>query len=205
MSSGLSVRDMTLADVGIRIEYFHGASDGHLRTLGVDRSLLPDRQAWRAFYEEDHARPLHQRANFSLVWELDGQPVGFSSTDRIIFGQEAFMHLHIVDASLRQGGFGVEYVKMSTRVYFKKLSCSDCSASPTRSTQRQTAPCSERASSTCSHMRRPPVRLTSPRSPTDGCSKTRAGNTQAESDQTRTPRRKVSVKSEETVCQHGWE
>jgi hypothetical protein len=36
----LTVREMRLSEVGIRIGYFHDASDEYLRMLGVDRSLL---------------------------------------------------------------------------------------------------------------------------------------------------------------------
>lgn len=54
----LLVREMELSEVGIRIDYFHDATDEHLRTLGVDRALLPSRTAWRRFYETDYARPV---------------------------------------------------------------------------------------------------------------------------------------------------
>ena len=42
--SRLEVREMTLADVGLRIDYFHDADNAHLDRLGVDRALLPSRQ-----------------------------------------------------------------------------------------------------------------------------------------------------------------
>jgi hypothetical protein len=57
----LQVREMQLAEVGIRIDYFHDASDEHLLTLGVQRALLPSRQAWRDWYEADCARPIQPR------------------------------------------------------------------------------------------------------------------------------------------------
>src|ERR1700728_287565 len=102
----LIVREMQLSEVDIRINYFHDASDEYLRMLGVDRALLPTRHAWRAFYEEDCARPIQHRVNYSLVWECNGVVVGFSSTDRIDFGNEAFMHLHILAARRRSTGLG---------------------------------------------------------------------------------------------------
>jgi hypothetical protein len=104
---------MRLSEVSIRIDYFHDASDDYLRVLGVDRTLLPTREAWRAFYEEDYARPIRDRVNYSLVWQLNGRVVGFSSTDRIDFGNEAFMHLHVVEAGLRSSGLGTQFVRLS--------------------------------------------------------------------------------------------
>lgn len=121
MEPNLTVREMKLADVGIRIDYFHDASDEHLRSLGVDRSLLPMREGWFAHYEEDFERPVRERVSYSLVWELDGRPVGFSSTDRIVFGTEAFMHLHILRSSQRRAGLGSEFVKMSAQKYIQVL------------------------------------------------------------------------------------
>jgi RimJ/RimL family protein N-acetyltransferase len=117
----LTVREMRLDEVGLRIDYFHDASDEYLRTLGVDRSLLPGREAWLAQYEEDYARPLRQRRSYLLAWELDGDVVGFSSTDRIEFGEQAFMHLHILRDPQRRGGLGAEFVRQSAAVYFEVL------------------------------------------------------------------------------------
>jgi RimJ/RimL family protein N-acetyltransferase len=117
----LTIREMRLSEVSVRIDYFHDASDEYLRVLGVDRTLLPTREAWRAFYEEDYGRPIRDRLNYSLVWQLDGKVVGFSSTDRIDFGNEAFMHLHVVEAGLRSNGLGTQFVRLSAQAYFTSL------------------------------------------------------------------------------------
>ena len=110
---------MLLSEVDLRIGYFHDAPDDYLRTLGVDRALLPSRQAWRESYAADHARPIQERHSYSLVWELDGQVVGFSSVDRISFGEQAFMHLHILESGRRRSGMGTEFVKLSAAHYFR--------------------------------------------------------------------------------------
>jgi RimJ/RimL family protein N-acetyltransferase len=117
----LAVREMQLAEVDLRINYFHESSDEHLRTLGVDRDKLPTPEAWRSAYEQDYARPIPDRESYSVVWELDGRAVGFSSADHIVFGKEAFMHLHILEPSRRQKGLGAEFVRMSADTYFGVL------------------------------------------------------------------------------------
>lgn len=117
----VTVREMTLADVELRIGYFHNASDEHLHALGVDRDLLPTQEEWRAFYREDDTRPIEERLNYALVWELDGQPVGFSSADRIVFGTEAFMHLHILRPERRRSGLGTDCVRKSAQAYLEVL------------------------------------------------------------------------------------
>jgi RimJ/RimL family protein N-acetyltransferase len=115
LERAMSVREMELREVGLRIEYFHASSDEHLRMLGVDRALLPTREAWRQFYVDDYARPLRERVNYLLAWELDGETVGFSSADRIEFGEQA------LNPGLRRQGFGAAFVRQSAVVYFRML------------------------------------------------------------------------------------
>jgi RimJ/RimL family protein N-acetyltransferase len=121
VSAGATVRPLRLDEVDIRIDYFHDASDDYLQKLGVDRALLPPKDAWRAYYEEDFARPIAERETYNLAWELDGRVVGFSAVDHIDFGEEAFMHLHIIEEPRRRGGLGTEFVRLSTREYFRTL------------------------------------------------------------------------------------
>lgn len=119
--SDLRVREMQLSEVGIRIDYFHDASDEYLTKLGVDRTLLPSRQAWHEWYEADYARPIHERENYLLVWLLGEEIVGFSSTDKISFGDHAFMHLHILRDGQRRSGLGAKFVQLSAAQYFAAL------------------------------------------------------------------------------------
>lgn len=120
-SENLSVREMHLDDVQLKINYFHNGSDELLNLMGVDRDRLPSREAWLQFFKDDDLRPIDERINYSLVWEIDGSPVGFSSTDRIVLGETAFMHLHIIDPTIRGSGFGVQFVRLSTDAYVETL------------------------------------------------------------------------------------
>ena len=112
---------MDPSEIDIRIDYFHNASDSYLQTLGVDRALLPSPEAWRSSYEADCTLPIEERNGLALLWQLDGRAVGFSSSDRIVFGVEAHMHLHLLEADDRRRGLGVEFVKKSAEHYFRVL------------------------------------------------------------------------------------
>jgi RimJ/RimL family protein N-acetyltransferase len=109
----LSVRELRPDEMGIRVGYFHGAGDEHLRRMGVDRALLPPPDEWLAAYAADAARPRHERITSSLAWERDGEVVGFGSIDRITYGEEAFFHLHLLDEGRRRHGLGVPFVRLS--------------------------------------------------------------------------------------------
>jgi RimJ/RimL family protein N-acetyltransferase len=113
------VRPMEIAEVDLRIDYFHDASDSYLTKLGVDRALLPSRETWRESSAKDLAQPPAERDSYRLVWELDGRIVGFSSVDHIDFGEQAFMHLHIFEEPDRRGGLGTEFVRLSAAEYFR--------------------------------------------------------------------------------------
>lgn len=112
---------MKLDEVSLIIDYFHSASPEHLETLGVDPTRLPERGRWRQLYEYDYSQPLEKRLSIALAWELEGRPIGFSTVDKIKFGEEAHMHLHVVEPNLRQKGHGSAFVKRSAEVYFELL------------------------------------------------------------------------------------
>jgi RimJ/RimL family protein N-acetyltransferase len=115
------VREMPPELVDLRIRYFHDASDDYLVSLGVDRDRLPEPDAWRDDHRREARLPLFDRQQFVLLWELDDHPVGFSSLHPIVFGDHAFMHLHIVEAPNRRRGLGTEFVKRSAEVYFDRF------------------------------------------------------------------------------------
>ncbi len=115
----IAVREMRADEIHIRSDYFHGATDAELLALGVDRARLPSPRAWQESYEEDRSRSLEERSGYALVWMLDHVVVGFSTADRIVFGQQAFMHLHILDADRRRRGLGTQFVGLSARAYFE--------------------------------------------------------------------------------------
>ena len=120
-SAGLTVREMAIGEVGVVIDYFHGSTPEHLETMGVDPSRLPARDAWRQRYEADYALPRQDRATMLVAWLLDGVAVGYSSADKIVFGERANIHLHVLDPERRNGGLGVEAVRQTVELYFETL------------------------------------------------------------------------------------
>ena len=89
--------------------------------LGVDPTRLPTPDAWRERFQHEFARPLDKRLGFFVIWLLDDQAVGFSSCDKIVFGERANMHLHVAEPQRRHQGIGTECVRRSVEIYFQKL------------------------------------------------------------------------------------
>jgi RimJ/RimL family protein N-acetyltransferase len=124
----LVIREMALEEVGLVIDYFHGSTPEHLEMLGVDPTRLPSRDDWRARYAADYERPVERRSTVLVIWELDGAAVGFSTSDKIIYGEQAHMHLHLVEADRRGTGVGSACVRQTVELYFgvlalKRLFC----------------------------------------------------------------------------------
>jgi len=117
----LSVREMQLDEVDLVIDYFHSAAPEFLETLGVDPTRLPDPVAWRGLFADELERPVETRGRLLVIWESQGDPVGFSSADKIVIGAEAYMHLHVLEPDNRRHGIGTECVRQTARLYFDAL------------------------------------------------------------------------------------
>ena len=114
----LNVREMKFEEVGMIINYFHQATPEYLEMLGVDPNRLPLPEKWLEFYRHEYSKPTEKRSTFLVIWKLDDTPIGFSTADKIVYGAEAYMHLHILDAKQRNAGSGTACVKETSRIYF---------------------------------------------------------------------------------------
>jgi len=117
----LTVREMTDSETDLIIEYFHRSTPEHLEMLGVDPTRLPGRESWRERLRLEFARPVEQRTAIVVIWLSDDRPVGFSTSDKIVYGEQANMHLHVTDPERRSRGIGAECVRRSVDIYFERL------------------------------------------------------------------------------------
>ena len=117
----LTVREMTSSEVNIIIQYFQDSTPEHLETLGVDPTRLPPAQSWRERLQRECTLPIEQRTVMLVIWLSDEQPVGFSTSDKIRYGEQAHMHLHVTEPERRHQGTGVQCVRRSADIYFERL------------------------------------------------------------------------------------
>jgi RimJ/RimL family protein N-acetyltransferase len=83
------------------------------------------------WYTYEYQRPLGERSTVLVIWELDGAPVGFSTADKIALGEEAHMHLHVIDPDKRRSGIGTRCVRDTVDFYFSRLELKRLFCSPT--------------------------------------------------------------------------
>lgn len=121
---------MLPAEADLIVAYFHSATPAFLQNLGVDPAKLPSREIWRAHYDHEFGLSVGQRRSFLVLWMLDATPIGFSTADKIVIGEHAFMHLHIFESGRRQQGHGAALVRQTANLYFETLRIDDLYCEP---------------------------------------------------------------------------
>jgi len=119
--NSLSVREIELPDIDAIVHYWMNADPMFLKGMGVDVGKLPTEGQWREMLTGQVIAPIEKKQSYCLIWEQGGRPIGHCNTRPIIFGKEAYMHLHLWDAGIRAKGLGVELVKMSLPWFFRNL------------------------------------------------------------------------------------
>jgi len=115
----LEVRELRPLDVPLLCDYWMKATPEFLTGMGVDLKKLPDREQFAAMLAEQLSQSIPQKQSYCVIWVLNGNPVGHSNINKIRFGEEAFMHLHLWPSAARKKGLGTEFVKLSLPWYFE--------------------------------------------------------------------------------------
>ncbi|HTB07270.1 MAG TPA: GNAT family protein [Bacteroidia bacterium] len=117
----LSVRELQENDIDLIIEYWLGSSPDFMKGMGVEVNKLPGKEQWRAMLEKQLNQPYHEKDSYCMIWLEENKPVGHSNVNKIKFGQEAYMHLHLWNADIRKKGMGTTLVKMTIPYFFKNI------------------------------------------------------------------------------------
>lgn len=117
----LSVREIEKDDIPLITNYWLSCNDLFLTQMGVDLSRMPAADEWSSMLSEQLGQGVEEKRSYCIIWLLDGQPVGHSNVNKIIFGVEAFLHLHIWDAAIRKKGLGNTFIRMTLPYFFENL------------------------------------------------------------------------------------
>lgn len=117
----LTVRELTEQDINLICDYWLNAEPEYLKAMGVDLDRMPVREAWIDMLQQQLKQSYAEKTSYCLIWLLNHNPVGHSNVNKIIYGKEAYMHLHLWDQKLRKKGMGIEFVKKTLPYYFKNL------------------------------------------------------------------------------------
>jgi RimJ/RimL family protein N-acetyltransferase len=120
-TSVLNVREIQAGDIDLIISYWLSSDPEFLTGMGVDLTKMPDREQWRAMLTEQLDCPYESKKSYCIIWLENDRPVGHSNVNKITYGKEAFMHLHMWNPENRQRGSGTVFVKLTIPYFFKNL------------------------------------------------------------------------------------
>jgi [ribosomal protein S5]-alanine N-acetyltransferase len=131
----ITVRQLSLDDHETIVDYFLQADNEFLLSMGVDAAKLPSKQEWLGILNSNFYLPLEQKEFLYIIWLLDDQPVGHSNINKIVFGEEAYLHLHLWQQDKRQKGLGMAFLKRTIPYFFdtfqlKNLFCEPSASNP---------------------------------------------------------------------------
>lgn len=117
----LSVREIQASDIDAIIRYWLESDGAFLEGMGVDLNKMPGREVWKQMLSEQLNQSYEEKKSYCMIWQADQVPVGHSNVNKIIFGEEAYMHLHLWGSKERQKGMGTDLVKMTLPLFFEKM------------------------------------------------------------------------------------
>jgi RimJ/RimL family protein N-acetyltransferase len=126
----IAVREMKRKDAESIVRYFHDATPEFHKLMGVDRTKLPSVDEWTKLILHELSLPPEQKQFFYVIWLFDNKPIGHSNINKIIFGQEAYMHLHLWTADKRHQGIGSSLVRLSLPYYFDTFKLNELFCEP---------------------------------------------------------------------------
>jgi RimJ/RimL family protein N-acetyltransferase len=117
----LSVREIQHNDIQPLSDYWFTSDREFLVNMGVDLSRMPTSEQWEQMLEQQIRQSYKEKHSYCMIWLLENEPIGHSNINRIIFGEEAYMHLHIWKKDNRTKGMGLQFAKLTLPHFFKNM------------------------------------------------------------------------------------
>jgi RimJ/RimL family protein N-acetyltransferase len=116
-----AVREIQKRDIELITGYWLNAEPAFLTGMGVDLNKMPSMEEWITILSEQLGLPYSQKKSYCIIWLVDNKAIGHCNVNKIKFGEEAYMHLHVWNRAFRKKGMGTELVKMSLSYFFENL------------------------------------------------------------------------------------
>jgi RimJ/RimL family protein N-acetyltransferase len=117
----ISTRPIQPGDIPFLINYWLTADEAFLKSMGADIKKIPSREILEQMLSEQIITSLPEKKSYCIIWLENNQPIGHSNVNKIKFGEEAYMHLHLWKNETRQKGLGAAFVKLSLPWFFEDL------------------------------------------------------------------------------------
>jgi len=117
----LQVRELELSDIELLADYWLLSDPAFMQGMGVDLTKLPLREDLVTMLKSQLDYSIEKKQSYALIWELDGKQIGHTNVNQIMFGEQAYMHLHLWNSTFRQKGAGAILVQKSLPYFFENL------------------------------------------------------------------------------------
>jgi RimJ/RimL family protein N-acetyltransferase len=117
----LSVREIQEQDISSLVQYWKKSDSSFLKNMGVDLNKIPSSEALQEMLSTQLEQSYAEKQSYCIIWLLNGEAIGHCNVNKILFGKEAFMHLHIWNEETRKKGYGTDYIKKTLPFFFNSL------------------------------------------------------------------------------------
>jgi len=112
---------MQESDIAFIVSYFVDADPDYLLSLGAEKSKLPASEEWAELLVNEIDKPFLEKEFHYVIWQVNGEAVGHSNINKIVYGESAAMHLHIWKGDNRRKGVGSSLLRQSISNYFENF------------------------------------------------------------------------------------
>ena len=126
----LSVREIDIQDIDLICNYWLSADKDYLHSMGADINKVPPHDQMYSMLSQQLTQSNEEKQSYALIWEDNGHAIGHCNINKIIYGQEAYMHLHIWNEEGRKKGRGATLVKKSLPYFFENFHLHDLYSEP---------------------------------------------------------------------------
>src|SRR5262245_2697951 len=119
--ASLSIRELTAPDIQLLADYWTKSDPAFMQSMGVDLKKIPDRDDLVEMLSQQLDKLYKEKPSYAIIWLIDGIPSGHSNINKIIFGEEASMHLHLWKHAVRKKGMGSDFVRQTLPYYFSNF------------------------------------------------------------------------------------
>ena len=117
----LTARELEKKDIEPLVSYWINAPHDYLMGMGVDLSKMPTGNMLTEMLMQQLPQRYEDKKSYCIIWEADEEAIGHSNINKIIFGEEAYMHLHIWKPEARNKGYGKQFIQLTLPFFFKNM------------------------------------------------------------------------------------
>ena len=133
--NSLTIKPLVFEQFKLMVDYFLSADESYLTALGINKQLLPDKQAWLDSISKELAKPLETRSSYHLGWFCDDQVIGHARLTDIHPGHCGNIHFHIWYPNYRHKGLGIELLTQSINHYYQIFNLNKLISEPVASNE----------------------------------------------------------------------